>query len=238
MWTREQLKTQAKDAVRRNYWMSVLVGFIALIAAGSAGYSSFRGGNNSVDMKEILYGLSARTGVSVVAIIIGMFGIMATAMIISTLIAVFIRNPLEVGVSRFFLKNAYEHAGLGEVGYSFSGGQYLRIVGTMVLKQLFIFLWTLLFIIPGIIKVYDYYLVEYIIADDPTISVMDALAKSRNMMRGHRWNTFVLNLSFIPWLLLSVFTFGILAIFYVNPYIQQTDAQLYIRIKEENNYYN
>lgn len=59
------------------------------------------------------------------------------------------------------------------------------------------------------------------------MSVMDALRKSKEMMKGHRWNTFVLNLSFLGWKLLGVLTLGILDIFYTNPYVDATDAELY-----------
>ena len=87
-------------------------------------------------------------------------------------------------------------------------------------------------VIPGIIKAFDYYLVGFILADDPDMSVMDALRKSKEMMKGHRWNTFVLNLSFLCWKLLGVLTLGILDIFYTNPYVDATDAELYLALKK------
>ena len=65
------------------------------------------------------------------------------------------------------------------------------------------------------------------------MSVMDALCKSKEMMKGHRWNTFVLNLSFLGWKLLGVLTLGILDIFYTNPYVDATDAELYLALKKQ-----
>lgn len=88
----------------------------------------------------------------------------------------------------------------------------------MVLRDVFIFLWSLLFLIPGVIKHYSYRMVPYILADDPEIGAMDAITLSRQMMDGHKWNTFVLDLSFLGWDLLSALTLGLLGVFYVNPY--------------------
>ena len=68
-------------------------------------------------------------------------------------------------------------------------------------------------------------------ADDPTMSPMDALRKSKEMMRGYRWDTFVLNLSFLPWYLLGGLTCGVLNVFYITPYVAQTNAELYRALK-------
>lgn len=107
----------------------------------------------------------------------------------------------------------------------------MKTVGAMMLRALFVWLFSLLFVIPGIIKMYDYYLVGYILADDPTMSPMDALRKSKEMMRGYRWDTFVLNLSFLPWYLLGGLTCGVLNVFYITPYVAQTNAELYRALK-------
>lgn len=245
MWTREKLKMSAKNVFRQNYWRCVLAGVVSVLALGSVGYSGASSSVENGGVDNMIYRLSYSTGISVVAIVIALIGFLAVSTIVSMLIAVFVRNPFAVGTSRFFLKNTEMQASAGEIVYAFNGGRYLKIVGTMLLRSVFIFLWSLLFIIPGVIRFYDYYLVSYIMADDPQISAMDALRKSKEMMRGQRFNTFVLNLSFIPWTILSAFTLGLLSVFYVNPYKLQTDAQLYKRIKEQyyynnynNNYYN
>ncbi len=235
MWTRAELKADAKAAFKQNYWSCVLVGFIAIVLMGVTGGSASSSVSDG-ELKDVFYTASATTGLSVITIITIVLGIMAVSLMISSLIAVFLRNPLTVGVSRFFYKNSEAPATVGEVGYAFSGGRYLKTVGAMLLRSIFIFLWSLLLIIPGIIKTYDYYLVDYILADNPDMSAMDALRRSKELMRGHRWNTFVLNLSFIPWIILSAFTLGLLEVFYVMPYMEQTDAQLYRAVKEQNNY--
>ena len=95
---------------------------------------------------------------------------------------------------------------------------------TGILKGLYTALWSLLFVIPGIIKQYSYSMTMYIVHDNPGISANDAITKSREMMNGHKFDLFLLDLSFIGWWLLGVLTFGILIIFYVEPYYQVTRA--------------
>ncbi|MBP5204117.1 DUF975 family protein [bacterium] len=102
--------------------------------------------------------------------------------------------------------------------FDFSGN-IVRTVLTMFLQGVFIFLWSLLFIIPGILKTYSYALVPYILADKryKGLSAMEVLKLSEKLMKGHRWDYFVLQLSFIGWYILCPFTLGILYI-WVVPY--------------------
>lgn len=87
----------------------------------------------------------------------------------------------------------------------------------------------IILLIPAIIKIYDYYLVEYIVADDSSLGWREALRKSKQMMRGNRFSVFVLGLSFIGWEMLGILAFGIGTVF-VTPYILATDAQLYLEL--------
>lgn len=101
----------------------------------------------------------------------------------------------------------------------------------MFFRTLFTFLWSLLFIIPGIVKSYEYMMIPFILADEPTISRKEAFARSKAMMLGNKWNAFVLDLSFLGWLILACFTLGILNIFFVNPYMYLSHAELYHSLK-------
>ena len=85
----------------------------------------------------------------------------------------------------------------------------------------------LLFIIPGIVKSYEYMMIPYLLAEHPEMTRQEAFAESKQMMDGNKWDAFVLDLSFIGWTLLGVCTFGILLVFYVEPYIYLTRAELY-----------
>ena len=110
---------------------------------------------------------------------------------------------------------------------------YKNSVKTLFLRDLYTVLWSLLFVIPGIIKAYEYRMMPYILADDPTLPTSEVFAQSRAMMKGNKWKAFVLDLSFIGWHILSLFTAGLLSTFYVRPYQLMTNAALYEALKYE-----
>lgn len=98
---------------------------------------------------------------------------------------------------------------------------------TPLLKMIFIFLWTLLLIIPGIIKSYSYAMTDFIIADNPKITPTEAINRSRELMNGHKWRLFKLNFSFIGWILLGILAFGV-GLFFVYPYILAANTAFYL----------
>ncbi len=167
------------------------------------------------------------------ALSIFVIGLILVVVAISICFTAFVTSPLIVGCRRYFSINSFEKPDFAEVGFSFKKGRYMNIVKVEFLKNLFIGLWTLLFIIPGIIKAYEYYMVDYILTEDPTINYKDALEQSKQMMDGYKWATFVLELSFIGWIILSIFTCGLLNIFYVNPYIHATNAELFLFLRDK-----
>lgn len=103
---------------------------------------------------------------------------------------------------------------------------------TQFLAGLFICLWSLLLVIPGIIKTCSYSQAMYILADNPGISPKEAIQKSKEMMEGHKMEYFILSLSFFGWALLGAFTMGILYI-WLLPYMQATFANYYKALKGE-----
>lgn len=157
-------------------------------------------------------------------------GIVIIGGIVGFLLKQLVFGPLEIGCRNFFTRNSEDPAELSTLERGFKPS-YGRNVGGMFLRDLFIFLWSLLLVIPGIVKTYSYRMVPYILADNPDITGMEAITLSRQMMNGHKWQTFVLDLSFLGWYILSAFTLGILGIFYVNPYKAGTDAELYQALK-------
>ncbi len=172
--------------------------------------------------------VAAAVSLGIVAVIlvifITAFGIAADA---------FVLNPLMLGCRRFFLKNLDEPAEIGNITYGFDRN-YKHNVKVLFYMQLRIFLWSLLFIIPGLVKAYEYRVIPYILNDHPEMNMDDIFAESRRMMDGNKWKAFVLDLSFIGWQVLSLFTCGLLSIFYVNPYIHSTHAALYDELKYSN----
>lgn len=101
-----------------------------------------------------------------------------------------------------------------------------------ILIAVYTFLWSLLFVIPGIVKAYSYAMTPYVLADHPEMSASDAISASRVIMDGHKWDLFVLQLSFFWWILLCGVTFGI-AYIYVGPYMAAAEAKFYDTIKDE-----
>lgn len=157
--------------------------------------------------------------------------IMLIVLVIAVVYSVFVGSVIAVGGCRFFTINASQDANIKEIFSGFTGGNYMRNVSTQFLRGLYTFLWSLLFIIPGIVKGYEYLMIPYILADNPNISREEAFALSKRMMDGHKWDTFVLDLSFIGWALLSSITCGIVGLFWVDPYMRATYAELYLKLK-------
>ena len=158
--------------------------------------------------------------------------------ILAFLFIVFIADPLIVGGRRFFIKTRNNKKAEMNVLISvFKKGEWMNIAKTMLLRNIFTALWYLT-IIGGIIKTYQYKMVPYILAEEPKTECMEVLRLSKQMMKGNKWKAFVLDLSFLPWDILSFLTFGLLSIFYVNPYVVATGTELYVELKqnkEENN---
>ena len=128
------------------------------------------------------------------------------------------------------IKGVEDTAQVKEIGYGFDHC-YMNIVKTMFFRDLYTFLWTLLFIIPGIYKMYQYRMVPYIMTETPDMDYKTALSLSKDMMNGYKWKTFVLDLSFLLWHFLGMITCGIVEILYVAPYQNLTNAALYCTLR-------
>ncbi len=185
-----------------------------------------------MNLDEIIPGGAMIVLLTVVLTLVVILVVVAIVKLVTALLRIFLLNPLEVGCQAFFVNNAQGVGELGDLGRGFSPG-YGRVIGTMFLREFYIFLWSLLFIIPGIIKKYSYRMVPYILADQPEMGGNDAITLSRRMMDGNKWRAFVLDLSFIGWGILSALTLGILGLFYVRPYRCCTNAELYQALREQ-----
>ena len=238
MWSREELKSRAKVAFKRNYWKCVLVAFILGIFAGSSAIST--PGNLLSDLDNDEYyedyddyyeeDLGNVIGNALGGIIL--IGIAVVA-VFGAVLQVFVGNPLEVGGCNFFINNTYANANAGEMLSAFKSGCYWKSVSTVFMRNLYIALWSLLLVVPGIIKSYEYRMVTYLIAEYPNMSREEAFHISKEMMRGQKMEAWLLDLSFIGWYLLVTITCGVAGIFYVAPYVQATNAELYITLRNQ-----
>ena len=140
-------------------------------------------------------------------------------------------NPFYVGVQRFMLKSVDDKAQVKEIVFGFDDS-YKNVVKTMFQRDIKVLLWSFLLFIPGIYKNYQYRMVPYILAEQPDMDCKEALRMSKDMMDGEKWRAFVLDISFIPWHMLSIITCGIVWIFYAAPYVELTNAALYRRLED------
>ncbi len=148
--------------------------------------------------------------------------------LLSIAFSIIVIPVFQVGYIRFFQKLRMNvPTGITEIFGNFKDGNLKNIVLTNLIMILKIYLWTLLFIIPGIIKAYEYRLIPYILAVRPDIDRKEAFRLSKVLMYGYKWKAFVLDLSFLGWLILSVYTMGILTIVYVSPYMGATYVEFY-----------
>lgn len=141
--------------------------------------------------------------------------------------------PMLVGYSAFCLQ--VWRGGAGDINDMFSKGfsDYGRSLGGILWMELFIFLWTLLFFVPGIIKALSYSMTPFILADCPNVRPTEALKLSMRMTKGHKGKIFVLYLSFIGWGLLSLLTGGILHLLFVGPYLNTSMAGIYDTLRHD-----
>ena len=263
MWTRKLLKENGKIAFKRNYWLCVAVCVIAMLLGGISGGSLNLGSNDSDttinfedndfdidhygafsdDLYSEIYDEFDEDGLrNILGSLIGgipsyVWGILGAILMIGAVIgiamSILVSNVVAVGCNRYFIENREHKTGVGQLFYAFRGGRYGTTVLVMFLKNLYVFLWSLLFVIPGVVKNFAYSLVPYILAENADLDKNRVLKMSQDMMRGHKWELFVLELSFFGWELLNVITVGIVGVFYVNPYVQATLAEFYSAVKTE-----
>ena len=228
MWTRDQLKTRAKAVLSTSYWKAFLVSLLLIFVGrdSSGGSSGYRiGRSDSINLFS-----NTDNGLLPVFVI----GTIIVGLIIVALIIcfrVFLGYPLEVGGRKFFVRSAQEDVNMNYLGYSFNNERYFDVVKTMLYRAILTFLWTLLLIIPGIIKSYAYSMVPYILSDNPNIGYSRAVELSDDMTYGDKFDIFVLDLSFIGWYFLGMLALGIGVIF-VNPYHNATKAELYLVLRQ------
>ena len=152
---------------------------------------------------------------------------------IGTLVALLIAENLQYGFSVGMLR--FHRGRENTVNEMISAGfkeDYGRVLGIMLLGTLFILLWCLLLIIPGIIKAYAYIMAPYIAEDNPELGPRECLRRSEALMYGHKMDLFILHLSFIGWILLGFLTLGI-GWLWVSSWMELSQVKFYEELKAE-----
>lgn len=236
MWTRALLKQNGRIAFQRNYWACVAAAAITMLMYGGFSVGGGSGYTFREDYEQVQYGIS-EIYAAIMAIPFYLWIVIWIAALvgfaIGLAISVLVSNVALIGNSRYFLENREHKTPVGQVFYGFQNGRYSTNVWVMFLRTLYIFLWSLLFIIPGIVKSYSYMLVPYILAENAYLDRKRVFELSSQMMYGHKWEAFVLGLSFLGWNLLGALTGGLVNIFFTNPYLYATRAEFYCALKAE-----
>lgn len=209
MKSNQYYKNEALSALRGN-WANALVATIILVAL-----TLFFSSNDAINSYYQRIVINPFIGYSL------------------TFISMFVLLPLAVGYSnsmRVLLETGDNR--LTNNSFSLGFGNWLHVVWGMILSTIYIFLWTLLLIIPGIIKSYSYALTPYILVEHPEMSANEAIEESMRLMDGHKFDLFYLQLSFIGWAILSILSLG-LGFFWLIPYQMTAQAAFYRDIKNE-----
>ena len=244
MFDRKILKQRAKQTLADSYWnalaMILVVNFAATVLSGIIAFSTTGNVvlNNAMNITVFL-----------------LLQLVSTAL--SVAVSALLTSPLQVGLDKFMLEAAEgKQSSFDCLAYVFRTN-YRGITAVLFAKLLIINLLTLipvvllnissyteypvfliiigyLALIPVFVKSYDYYLVEYILTEKPDISWREALGESKKLMNGNKWAVLKLNFSFFGWILLGMLACGI-GLMFVMPYIEATDAQLYMELSGKNN---
>lgn len=217
MWNRQQVKEQAKLIMKRNYWKMFVVTLLTGILTGGKTtiierVQDFASNNLSYDAQPIFYSSNFQYI---------FYSFISVASILGILYTIFIGNVIVVGKNGYFIKNNNENPELSEIFKGFKGN-YLNVVK--------ILLWLFLFIVPGVIKAYEYSMIPYLLAENPNLSADEAFSLSKQMTTGQKMDLFVLDLSFLGWIILGAICCGI-GLLFVQPYPEATKAEVYLILK-------
>lgn len=155
--------------------------------------------------------------------------------ILSLITSIFILNPITIGFKRYFIngnRNLDKKEKFGIIFSSFKDGSWNKVGLKLFIENLYLSLWYSLFILPGIYKTYQYFYVDYILADNPKLSLKEAINISKEMTSSDKMNIFVLGISFLGWRILSLLFLG-LGFTILVPYIEGTYANLYLTVKNQ-----
>lgn len=286
MWNRKELKTRAKEVVKKNYWTAIVICFLIALLTGEFGtsivgiwqvddsmdpnYIYHQRGIHDDRLNEINHPILSdeyikeklnNTQINIFKAIeanlnsatksqkyifkiwdaINLFHIqevkigiiLSIAAVLAFTFTIFIADPLIVGGKRYFLKaREGTNTKIGEMKVVFQKGNWINVAIIMFLRNIYNALWYLT-IIGGVIKTYEYRMIPYILAENPKAKRKEAFKLSKQMMKGNKWKTFILDMSFFGWNFLSVLTGGLLSIFYVNSYNAATIAELYSTLRKD-----
>ncbi len=227
MWSIGEVKRRGWRQIGLYYWPAFLLLLIFSLASGLG--EVFRVDIGSL-IEEIMEG-GVFFGIWDMAAGL-LLSFAAVSGLVGLLVRIVLLNPREGGVYRFFMESRAEgfSVGVSRILYAFSSGSYGNIVKIMFFRDLFQLLWTLLLIIPGIVKSFEYRMIPYILSENPDADMGDVFALTKDMTRGSKFRLFLFDLSFLGWYLLGILACGI-GLFFVAPYVNAAEAEVYAELR-------
>lgn len=222
MWTSEEMKQRAKDALQGKYWAILGVSILGGVLQGAF----FTLLMEIYDPQDGLVFLFGNYAIDMQALI----RIWIVIMLVSWIYSVFVGHTIWIGLTKYYLESADKIGTLSTL-FDFFKSSYWNVVKITFLYYLKIALWLLCFVVPGIIKLYEYRMVPFILAENPDMNSSEVFKQSALLTQNNKWNIFVLELSFLGWILLGVLCCGI-GVMFVAPYVDMTMTQLYLYLKE------
>lgn len=229
-------RRKAREALSGRWALAVGTGLVAVLLGGTSrgggssgrGASSSSGNSRRIDLNDVFDFINSDIGKVVIPIISAIVAIL----LIYGLVIFFLGASVELGYCRFNLNL------INNTNPQFSDlfsrfNIFWKALGLRLLTSLFILLWSLLLIIPGIIASFRYAMAPYIMAENPEIGITEAINRSKEMMHGNKWRLFCLGISFIGWAILSALSCGI-GFLWLIPYENAAFAAFYNEVSGKN----
>lgn len=236
MFSSKEFRTIARDKLRGKWGRSVLVSFLAALLganiSGSSSGSSSKWTEQAAEgvqsgmtvMESIASSLSEASGLNITVPVLT--GVLIGAGILALVLSL-VGAAVTLGHNKYYI-DLVLHNKKDSVGVLFERFDiFFKAVGLQIFMGFFVLLWSLLFIVPGIIAAYRYAMAPYIMAENPDISIREAVNLSKQMMDGHKARLFWLGWSFFGWILLTALSMGIGSL-WLTPYISAAEAAFYI----------
>lgn len=245
----EVYKQKALENLKGHWFMSVLTGFLALffttqirnmldidfgdhsISVANA-FVYYLGQGWEVKTNPYLLLVSEQQVISIAEEIVFAFAVVSLGIaVIKFILSCIIGGYIELGYAFYHLK-LYDGEAVSVKDLFGSFQRFKQGLGLYWIRTVYIFLWTLLLVIPGIIAEYSYAMAPYILQENPELTPSEALSRSKEMMKGHKFELFWLEVSFFGWIILSAFTLGI-GIYFLEPYMKAAETAFYREISNQ-----
>ena len=233
MRTTSELRTAARMALQGNWGKAVLVGLVASLLGGTGSSGpeiNFEYNDNGANVNlefagQTIYSTSESLNPQLVAFLTGAATFIIIAAIVFAVIMILIGSIVEIGYAKVNLNLMQHEEPSFDTLFAYLPYWKTAVISSL-LRSLYVLLWSLLFIIPGIVASYSYRMTSYILAENPDLTASEAIDMSKQMMEGKRMDLFILELTFLGWDILCMLTLGI-GYLWLGPYKQATFAAFY-----------